>query len=109
MFDCETTHETRCHVSFSRVSVPERAQNCFGLSSPVSFLVSGRRRLPSPPAKITPQRCEQSLSTMLLSLSMSDPERTHVRLKWSAGGSVRPVAVDYSLFVLAPYEHSRRH
>src|SRR5260370_39082032 len=86
MFDCETTHETRCHVSVSRVSVPERAQNCFGLSSPVSFLVSGTRRLPSPPAKITPQRWEQSLSTMLLSLSMSDPERTHVRLKWSAGG-----------------------
>src|SRR5260370_15017766 len=100
MLDCETTRETVCHVSFSRVSVPERAQNCFGLSSPVSFLVSGRRRLPSPPAKITPQRCERSLSTMLLSLSMSDPERTHVRLKWSAGGPAGAVAPEYSSYVL---------
>src|SRR5919109_1488803 len=56
MFDCGTTYETRCHVSSSRISVPDRAQNCFGVSWPVSFLVSGRRRLPSPPAKIIPQR-----------------------------------------------------
>jgi len=51
---------TSCRMWSSNVLMPVRAQNCFGLSSPVSFRVRERRRLPSPPAMITPQRRQRS-------------------------------------------------
>src|SRR5271170_501904 len=47
----------RCSPAVAKRSRPEVDKNCFGLSSPQINRVSGRRRIPSPPARTIPQRC----------------------------------------------------
>src|SRR5579872_3459483 len=52
----------RVRVWVRRVSPPKKEQNCFGLWSPAILSVKLCKRVPSPPARTTGQRCPTVLS-----------------------------------------------
>src|SRR5438132_857727 len=59
--------------SSSRVASPRTEQNCFGRSSPVILRVKDLRRVPSPPAKMTPHSCSSCLDSPV---TLSVPARS---------------------------------
>ena len=59
---CGMARSDRWRVCSNSVLPPKSGQNCFGRSSPQINCVRGRRRTPSPPARITPHRCPRLLT-----------------------------------------------